>query len=476
MTAPHLVAGSAEFVAHAYFPATGRDAEQARTDLTELWERCCAHFSLNEQVPGHAIDLRCNAQPGDGGVLAVARRPVGSGKHQIVVRRDHDVLCLALLRAPGTTVEGEHPWAALEADWDAVLRVPTLPAATDPTPRSALDKALGTVSILQARLADDGPAPSHDDVTALVGPLPDRSPAWGPPASSGSLLCWEDVRDRAGEGWHQRRARRFAVLAPADKDAELSTWTWSRGDPALTPFARYLRHAAVLRYEVRVWQEAPLQELRRDADAVIETVLQQVARPDSPGRARMFVAATRLLDIRARESGLVDCLTRVRDLERSAAVAARNMSAHAPDPPAPPDPHGPFADDRELAEWFARQLDGERTALEAVLERSRDASALADLTAQRGRERVNLALTGVVGALLMVLAAIQAFGYRVPVPERVQPGVIASLGSVALLASLAVVRLVGVERRWTRWALGAAALLLIASLAWIPVAALGGPG
>jgi hypothetical protein len=460
--------GSAEFVVHVYFPATGPDAKRASEDLTRLWQRCSYHLNLTKRVQGYAINLRCGDRPGDGDVLA-ARRRDGPGKHQILVRRIHDTLCLALLCAPGTRTQSEHPWAALEAGWDAVLR-----AETDSEHGSALDTALGTVSVLQARLADGGPAPSQDDMTALIGgPHPAGSPTWGPPASSGSLQCWEDVRDRAGEGWHRRRTRRFAVLAPADKDAELSAWTWSRGDPALTPFAHYLRHAAVLRHEVQVWKEAPLQELRRDADAAIATVLRQVARPDSPGRAQLSDAATRLLDLRARESGLVDRLTRVRDLERSAAVAARNMNAHAPDPP---DPQGLFADDRELAEWFARQLDGERTALETVLERSREASALADLTAQRGRERVNLALTGVVGTLLMVLAAIQAFGYRVPVPDRVQPAIIASLGSVALLASLAVVRLIGAERRWTRWALGASALLLIASLAWIPVAALGGPG
>ena len=64
------------------------------------------------------------------------------------------------------------------------------------------------------------------------------------------------------------------------------------------------------------------------------------------------------------------------------------------------------------------------------------------------QEQFNLGLTGVVGTILMVLAAIQSLDYTVPLPHLVEPAVIAVLGSLALLTTLVVLRIAVPDRPW----------------------------
>jgi hypothetical protein len=46
--------------------------------------------------------------------------------------------------------------------------------------------------------------------------------------------------------------REIVLIAPPDKDDEVSAWVWSDRTPAMPPFGRYLMHAANLRYEARL--------------------------------------------------------------------------------------------------------------------------------------------------------------------------------------------------------------------------------
>ena len=94
--------------------------------------------------------------------------------------------------------------------------------------------------------------------------------------------------------------------------------------------------------------------------------------------------------------------------------------------------------------------------------------------AQRRPERFNLALTGVIGAILMILAAVQSFGYVVPLPVLVQPGVVAALGAAALLASLLVLRAAVPDRRWSLAMVWLGCGLLGASVAWVATSAIRG--
>ncbi len=137
---------------------------------------------------------------------------------------------------------------------------------------------------------------------------------------------------------------------------------------------------------------------------------------------------------------------------------------------------GLFADDQALAGWLSEQLDDDATYLEAAQERARQVSALTDQLVQRGQqrrqERFNLGLTGVIGAILMSLAAIQSLNYRVPLPPLVKPAVVATLAAVALFASLVVLRLAVPDRRWPLVLMQAGFGLVMASLGWVGVSAL----
>jgi hypothetical protein len=264
------------------------------------------------------------------------------------------------------------------------------------------------------------------------------------------------------------------VIASADADTELSAWTWIGAGRNLPPFAKYLLHAAKLRYQLQVWDEGQdSRRLRAEADATIRKLLGIVApsRRRDPSQSELTEAARELAVLQARELGLVDRSTRLREMCRTVEIAAANLAVLGGD-------GGLFADDRELAEWFGRRLDDDATYLEAALRRSEQVGAVIDQLVQRSRQRrqesVNLGLTGAVGAILMSLAAIQSLQYAVPLPPLVKPAVITALGTLALCASLVVLRIVAPERRWSSTLVHIGVGAVTASLGWIVVAAVWG--
>lgn len=463
-----------EFVGHVFVVADGPARDADHRYLLGLWRRCCDQFGITEEIPDHSHDPPDDlaSAPGPGGVLA-ARRSTGPGMHQMVLRRLPDVFCLAVLRAPAAT-DGLG-WLELDAQWSSVLRQPT-------------SGVIGSSRILQARLADPAGVPAVTDALGAVVRV--AVPATGAPKGwwkSGTVLdvspsdrfaVWE-VSDQPvpPATWNGRAHRRIVVVAPAGGDAALSAWTWSRGDPEITPFARYLLHAAKARYELRVWETGQgFRRLRADTDEVVAALLRMVSDASEAGRApdrpELMAASVRLVGLQAGELGLVDRSTRLREMRRTVAIAAANMTSYAPDD----QPGGLFADDRMLVSWLDRQLDHDATYLEAARDRAREVGALTDQLVQRGQQRrqelFNLGLTGIVGAILMVLAAIGSLRYTVPVPAPVKPAVVGALGAFAILVSMVVLRVVVPERRWTWLAVCVATALLGAAVAWIATSAL----
>jgi hypothetical protein len=143
------------------------------------------------------------------------------------------------------------------------------------------------------------------------------------------------------------------------------------------------------------------------------------------------------------------------------------MAAYA----GPEKPTGLFADDVDLADWATRQLDNDATYLEAALERARSVATLADQLVSRGlqgrRERFHLALTGVIGAILMVLAAMQSLKLEFALPKPLLGGVVAGLGALALLVPLLLLRLAVPDRRWSAVLVCLVAGFLAGTLPWI---------
>jgi hypothetical protein len=187
------------------------------------------------------------------------------------------------------------------------------------------------------------------------------------------------------------------------------------------------------------------------------------------------VAASReLVSLQAGELGLVQTSTSLREMHRTVDIASANLTALSENGQL----DGLFADDRSLAAWFGQQLDDDATYLEAARERVTQVGGLTDQLVQRvqqrRQERFNLGLTGVIGAILMVLAAIQSLQYTVPLPPLVKPAVITTLGAAALLASLVVLRFAVSDRRWPLALVWVGFGATTAAATWIGVSAFAG--
>lgn len=455
-----------ELVAHVFVVADGPDSVDAYAGVVALWERACAAFGIDRPI-GSEADVPPADLPEADGVMAV-RAGFTGGKYFAVLRRTHDVLCLTVLQAPSPGSGSR--WDTLDARWSAVLAPP-------------IPKVIGSVRILQARQVETtsldadalGPVVRWENSVAgdwwregVVRPQPPLGP----------FAVWEATEPGNGQVARDGRVdRRIVVVAEHHRDAELSAWTWTRGgEGEPTPFTRYLLHAAKLRYELRVWGGSRVRrELRKATDEAIAPLLRLADdvvadTRRAPDVEALLDASVRLVALQARELGLVDRSSRLRELRIAAAIAAANMAAHADGD----QDHGLFADDKAVAGWLDRQLDRELTFLDAAAERARSVTALADQLVQRGlagrQQRFNLGLTAVISAVLMVLAAIQSFDYKIPIPEEAQPSVvpavIAVLGALAFFLSMVVFRTAAPRRRASAVGVCLSAGLLVAALVW----------
>ncbi|HET9253719.1 MAG TPA: CATRA conflict system CASPASE/TPR repeat-associated protein [Pseudonocardiaceae bacterium] len=468
MTPPPALQASA-LVVHVFIAVNGEHRAEDHRYLLAVWRACGSALGMTEEiaVTGTAADPPggWDSPMGESGLLAVRSRP-GPGVHQVVLRREHDTFCVSVMREPAPA-EGIS-WAQLDRQWSDVAG-------------KVSPGVIGTARLYLARLAGAG-APTPDGALAVVV----RSAC---PADPAAAADWWERGVTVPEGfavWEAsspadgRDLRKIIVVAAADRDPELSAWAWISRDRSLPPFGRYLLHAAKLRYQRRVWGAGQgFRELRQEADVTVRRLLSMLTpRARSPQRwrepapAELVEASHELASLQARALGLVDSSTRLREMRRTVVIAAANMTALSDDA----NLGGLFADDRALAGWLGEQLDDDATYLEAAQERVRQVSALTDQLVQRGQqrrqERFNLGLTGVIGAILMSLAAIQSLSYSVPLPPPVKPAVVTALGAVALLASLVVLRFAVPDRRWPLALVHAGFGLLAASLGWIVVSAL----
>jgi hypothetical protein len=455
-------------VGHLFIAADGEHRAADFTYLLNVWRMCRDTLGMTSAVPGINPDPEeawDSEASGVTGVLAARTRP-GSGVYQAIFRREHDMFCVSVMLEPASA-DGIG-WAELDQLWSVTLGRPS-------------PGTLGVARLFLARLSGSVATPTPDPemaaiVRASVPADPAASDAWpdrGTVVPQG-FAVWE-----ASALSDARVERRMAVLAAGNRDTELSAWTWIAAGRELPPLARYLLHAAKLRYQLRVWEAGQgFRQLRKEADTTIRKLLEAVApaRRREPSQTELVAASRELTSLQARELGLVDRSTRLREMCRTVDIAAANLAALSGDAQL----GGPFADDRELAVWFARQLDDDATYLEAALRRSEQVGALMDRLVQRSRQRrqesVNLGLTGAIGAILMSLAAIQSLQYTVPLPAEVKPAVITTLGALALWVSLVVLRIIVPERRWSLALAHAGSGVVTAAITWIAVSAVAGSG
>ncbi|WP_030765645.1 MULTISPECIES: CATRA conflict system CASPASE/TPR repeat-associated protein [unclassified Streptomyces] len=349
-------------------------------------------------------------------VLAAVQHSGGGAFEMLVVTAVHDMVVVAVLLAPN---DDRSDWAGLAARWWGTVG--------RPGPAAGL---LGSAEQLFGELPPPVATLAPDALAEWLAPsVPDPGPQ-GPPAAVGALHAWELS---AGPGWWAGHQRLLTVSAEADA-AELSRWSWQgvrAGAPPATVHllvaARIRHQCGALREEVpalweladRVGQACQAVGAAGDSGAAATTgerllLLESALGALEPVRQEAAAGVQRL---RRRESDLAGAEETLHLLDGEGAALA--------------------APELRLIRWARAQIRTLVDALALADERAGAAadraSAAADRLAQARRDRLTLSQTSVLGSLLLALAAIQSLGYRVPLPNPVQPGLIAFLASLALV-------------------------------------------
>jgi hypothetical protein len=456
-------------VVHLFVAAAGPDRDSDHQYLQQVWDRCRERFGLTGQIAG----LPTQPQPvAAQGVLAGLRRPDTGVPfvEEALLRREHDTFCLSVMREPAGA-----DWSSLQRDWLEATYDLALPPGL-----------LGSAHLFLARRRRPVRPARPPDPAALDRAVRAALPPPGeqdPPAqwSSGvtvepGFAVWE-----ASAVGDERQLRRIVVVAPEHADRLLSGWAWVVGEGRELPaFGRYLMNAATLRQQLRVRaDQSGFRQVGDKADAAVDRLLALLVPRGAdrePTVDELLAARKEIAALQAGELGLVRTATRLVEMRRTVEIATANLVALADR-----DAGGLFADDRGLGTWFTQQLDDDAVYVAAGRERVGQVAALADQLLQRRaqlhrerlqvrQERFGLGLTGAVGAILMVLTAIQSLGYEPPLPAPARPAVAAALGAVALLTTALVLRIASRGRWWSQVLLSVAIGLLCATGTWVAVA------
>jgi predicted nucleotide-binding protein len=336
-----------QFVAHVFAPADGPDADAAYRAVEEIWRDCGLLLELTDPIPGtglpHLLAGSRAGLPADGEVELAARERPGANC-QAVLRLHHDVLNLSVALAPAEPGDAiSYWWRTFGRQWEMLVG----------RHRSHL---LGEACLYLARV-EAGHSASPALYAELSGLLPDADPRQSPSAGvvvPRDLAFWEIAPEP-----DDRVLRRFILAFAPDADAAASAWVWSRGDPAIPPLARYLLHAAKLRYELRVWRsDSQARELR----TTLDTLSEEFRRLGASDPARERLLRLRGLDAKLLHADL-------RDLRHSVEIAADNLG-RAFDLSGLLIPGGAFADDAALAQSMLEGMDDEVAYLDAATERA----------------------------------------------------------------------------------------------------------
>ncbi|HEX4094109.1 MAG TPA: CATRA conflict system CASPASE/TPR repeat-associated protein [Trebonia sp.] len=326
-----------QLIVHLFAPGEGPRAAASYAALRDLWLACrqlflmrepIAGIGLPDQLPATYRELAGSARyrADEEAALAAQERP--DADCQAILRRHRNVLNLSVvLAAPEAATppaSGHSWWQDLDSQWSFLAE------------RSSA-ALLGEARIYLAR----SPRPADERLDALL-PAAARISYWGRDraATDGPLAIWEALP------WSDDRAVRRLVLAFGDaEEADLlaSVWAWSRGDTAIPPLARYLLQAAKLRSWYRGWRR---EAESRAPDATVTLDSPGVGSPEARQRA-----------------------ARLRSLRRGAEIAEHNMRLVVSSDRLLA-PEGPFADDRNLAQWFQAQLDDDLAYLAIAEDRA----------------------------------------------------------------------------------------------------------
>ena len=264
-------------------------------------------------------------------------------------------------------------------------------------------------------------------------------------SEQGFCLC-EDPPD------NQRRV--FYMLCPKAQEDAATAWLLWQGAGQLAPFIRCFIHASKIRYEDRVYidDKPKLDELRKDIDKNLDELLQQCKHftADSVLSIQEMIQIQKSVSkLQTQNSGLIMSLSRLKELIVTVEIANRNLQSLLP-PAHPRSPQSalvPFHADLEIARWLQRQANYDLRYLEATRERAQEANQLvavhlehASQSLRRRQNDLSLLQTSLLGALLAVMSAIEAFQLNLPLPERLHSPLLVFLAALFLFLPPAIMR------------------------------------
>lgn len=330
-------------------------------------------------------------------LTALAGRRAGDGSAGALAFRAHDVVGL-LLR-----------WEL--RDLDLAVATAALPAPDAEPPASAL----GEVRVVVATAPD----PTTLDPAAVLAEL-------GLP---GSGLRFDAVLDgQALLAEVETGGRRTLALVVPDDDPGLADRLLAVSTaPAMGALTRYLVHGAKLRYLTGVFQAEQVRVRaagQRSDDSLADLFRLHETLEGATGRLdrTFFDANSRLGRAQGDAAGLAVMATRLKDLARSAHIAARNIEAYAPASArttatgTAPNATS-FERDAELADWLRESVEQEAGYLSSAKARAAEAHQLTQLRLEQASEeearlsnRLTTLQTSVLGAVLGFLGVMEAFG------------------------------------------------------------------
>jgi hypothetical protein len=452
--------GSPALVVYAFAALDGGadTTQRGWARLEELWTACravgpCTEPLLGVTAPEQLPEAPTSDEPFR--VIASASRAAPGPVRSVFVFAEYGTAGLvAALSADGDGITGSRE---LINQWQAATPPATTSLLGQVTvllgfaPSLATRSDVGHIGFELARqLGADDPSPEAD-----TGP--------------GDSLLWE-LRPDSGH-------KVLVVAAPDSAEDDVERWIWATdGYQGLMSLTRYCLNVARAEHQRHVFQSLrPVSDLIAEVDAATKTLVIQL---DSPGPAdadaqRLLVADNALQRLQVSESGVLWRMTRIQEMAATVRALHANIHRHRPSGSAPATPGGMAARDDAMMTWLTAQLDREAGYLDGLSRRVTAAHATVSSMVQsvisRRRERITLLQTSFLGALLMALAAIQAFQYSVRINHAVIAPLTCVLAAAAFGLPLLVVRWSGLLPRTEpyRWPDLLAATVLGAAVGWL---------
>lgn len=414
---------SVALIAHEY---AWLDGAQLPPRLGDLWRNLGPALDIQPTGPVALPDA--SGVPADHLTVVgtAARPPAGNSYYQAMVATAGDAAVVTALLAPN---DGSTTWQDLDAQWRHVCDV-----AAGPT---QLGGALVYVGLVNG-------AVDADTIDALGAELRRAVPAADLPGwtrrcslTADGFLLWEAPSTRTGQ-------RRLVLVGPRDREDELDNFSWTPGGAELGPFVHYLLVAARSRYlaELHDTSRERVSTLRRDLDRAVDRLLELHHRASS-APAQLAPAEVVLTGLQAGSTGVITTLARLRVVARGTVATAANFRLAAPAHPLQPG-DGPLTADLATVELLGERVADDIAYLEIARDRAERVAAVTAAAIQRGlsthQQQLLLVQSSLVGAILMVLAGVQAFGAKLPMPASLQLPLIMSLGGLALMLPTSVLR------------------------------------